>query len=113
MEFQCVAPNSSTAFTADCSRYSEEIKTVVDCPCFCLAISDFLPLGDIHFLCVPSFDPIGELARPKLWKRFIMYELHEIMTQKRDAAFAVALNHMADETDSVRCQLNSVKMYTH
>jgi hypothetical protein len=64
---------------------------------------------EAYIFCVASSDPVGELVG--LWEKFVMYELHEIMRQKGDAAFAVALNHMADETDSVRCYPNSVKMH--
>ncbi|KAG2213497.1 hypothetical protein INT47_009171 [Mucor saturninus] len=63
-----------------------------------LVLGDFLQLPPVHDFAIYSGfpnDPIRHIKLTELWHSFEVHRLTEIMRQKDDAKFAVALNNMA------------------
>ncbi|XP_075170221.1 uncharacterized protein LOC142242518 [Haematobia irritans] len=63
-----------------------------------LAFGDFKqlpPVGDRWIFYSNSANPYGAIVGGELWDRFTFYELTEIMRQREDLAFALALNRMS------------------
>ncbi|XP_050307506.1 uncharacterized protein LOC126744192 [Anthonomus grandis grandis] len=53
------------------------------------------PVRDMYIFCPVKTNPYKELCGTYLWDHFRYFELTEIMRQKEDKSFAVALNNMA------------------
>ena len=63
------------------------------------------PINDSPVYACPN-DPLQKISGPELWSHFRLYELTEIMRQKDDLKFAMALNNLAvgsttDEDDEL------------
>ncbi|XP_061399099.1 uncharacterized protein LOC133334797 [Musca vetustissima] len=53
------------------------------------------PVGDRWIFAAPTTDPYAEIYGTTTWDKFKYFELTEIMRQREDQSFAIALNNMA------------------
>ncbi|XP_061391279.1 uncharacterized protein LOC133326674 [Musca vetustissima] len=53
------------------------------------------PVGDRWIFAAPTTDPYGTIYGTSTWDKFKYFELTEIMRQREDRSFAIALNNMA------------------